>query len=318
MEPECCSALPATTEMSQFPRILLVEDTPLNQTLVLKQLERLGYQADLAENGQQALHSLSQTKYDIVLMDCQMPILDGYSTTEIIRNADQTSWANLVIIAMTASATLVDQQRCLEAGMNDYLSKPVSKETLADRLHYWKQRLSERHKLETQVGLNLAGRDRQHNQEADPTLLKSNAQPVELDSNSDPRLNSVPMKDPKAAILQVGLTKPLIDWDYLQNMTGGDEAFSWDLLQIFVEDNQPLIPLLAEAIVQVDFDRVKQLAHRLKGSSGNVGLRSAYQIAARLESQAARQEHLGMKSLCDAMSGLVQQLAIEVNTKKQA
>ncbi|GAX35875.1 response regulator [Nodularia sp. NIES-3585] len=117
-------------------RVLVAEDNLVNQKVALKQLQNLGYEADLADNGQEVLQLLETVDYDLILMDCQMPILDGLETTREIR---RRLHRQPVVIAMTANAMKEDQQNCLDAGMNDYLSKPVNKDKLADVLGHWSQ-----------------------------------------------------------------------------------------------------------------------------------------------------------------------------------
>ncbi|WP_334731947.1 PAS domain-containing hybrid sensor histidine kinase/response regulator [Nostoc sp.] len=122
-------------------RILLTEDNLVNQKIALKQLKSLGYSADVANNGKEALQLLEKVPYDLILMDCQMPILDGLETTKQIHRWQESSFASgrrPVVIAMTANAMKQDQQMCLDAGMDDYLSKPVMKEDLAAMLEHWK------------------------------------------------------------------------------------------------------------------------------------------------------------------------------------
>ncbi|HTL88092.1 MAG TPA: GAF domain-containing protein [Leptolyngbya sp.] len=114
-------------------KILLVEDNIVNQKVTLNQLKHLGYTADVAANGKEAIEMLDQIPYNLILMDCQMPILDGYAATKLIRAQQHQS----VIIALTANAMLEDRERCLAAGMDDYLSKPISKENLSERLTHW-------------------------------------------------------------------------------------------------------------------------------------------------------------------------------------
>ncbi|BDA68468.1 hypothetical protein CAL7716_026340 [Calothrix sp. PCC 7716] len=121
-------------------RILLTEDNVVNQKVALKILESLGYQADVAANGQEALNLLEKIPYDLILMDCQMPVLDGMDATKEIHRWQESKFINHrrpIIIAMTANAMKEDKQMCLDAGMDDYLSKPVSKEKLAVALKHW-------------------------------------------------------------------------------------------------------------------------------------------------------------------------------------
>ncbi|MBD2610133.1 response regulator [Nostoc punctiforme FACHB-252] len=121
-------------------RILLTEDNLVNQKIALKQLKNLGYSADIANNGKEALEVLEKIPYDLILMDCQMPILDGLETTKEIHRWQESQFASgrrPVVIAMTANAMKEDKQMCLDAGMDDYLTKPVMKEDLAAMLEHW-------------------------------------------------------------------------------------------------------------------------------------------------------------------------------------
>ncbi|MEH1968729.1 response regulator [Nostoc sp.] len=121
-------------------RILLAEDNLVNQKVASRQLQSLGYSADVAGNGKEVLQLLEKIPYDLILMDCQMPVLDGLETTKEIHRWQESSFASgrrPVVIAMTANAMKEDQQMCLDAGMDDYLSKPVIKEKLAVTLERW-------------------------------------------------------------------------------------------------------------------------------------------------------------------------------------
>ncbi|WP_227016176.1 ATP-binding protein [Aeromonas veronii] len=117
-------------------RVLLVEDNPLNQSLVIRQLRQLGMNCDVAEHGQQALEMVAQHPYELVLCDCQMPVMDGYEFTRRIRAAEKGE--RLLIIAMTANVLPEQAQRCSAAGMDDLLGKPVLLDTLRQMLQKWR------------------------------------------------------------------------------------------------------------------------------------------------------------------------------------
>jgi CheY-like chemotaxis protein len=117
-------------------RVLVVEDNPVNQRVAVRMLQRLGLGADVASDGLEAVESFSRQPYDLILMDCQMPGLDGYEATARIRQIEGTE-RHIPIVAMTASAMRGDRERCLEAGMDDYISKPVTIETLESVLGRW-------------------------------------------------------------------------------------------------------------------------------------------------------------------------------------
>jgi CheY-like chemotaxis protein len=110
-------------------RILLAEDNIVNQRVALKQLSRMGYEADVVSTGVQVLEAVARTRYDVILMDCHMPEMDGYEATARIRELPK-SFGKVRIIAMTANAMQGDREKCIEAGMDDYISKPVKLEDL--------------------------------------------------------------------------------------------------------------------------------------------------------------------------------------------
>jgi PAS domain S-box-containing protein len=228
-------------------RILLAEDGLVNQKVALNQLKSLGYTADVAANGQEVLELLKTIHYDVILMDCQMPVLDGYDTTRQIRLLEDSA-KHTVIIAMTANAMKEDRNRCLEAGMDDYLSKPVRKEELATKLTHWSQLMQAEKKhsseqLQTENNFNLV-------------------QNLVMDHHS------------------------LLDWEYLHQISGGNEEFEFDLLQTLLENLPDHLTALKNAILQNDPDLVRAEAHYIKGSSASVGANAMKEWAECLEQNA--------------------------------
>jgi len=138
-------AIPAAppAERAGRPRVLVVEDTPVNQKVAVAMLENLGYQAEVAGNGLAAVEACSSTAFDAVLMDCQMPEMDGFKAAAWIRQREGTR-RRVPIIALTASVGQGDRERCLAAGMDDYLGKPARLQTLDSTLRKWIPRMGER------------------------------------------------------------------------------------------------------------------------------------------------------------------------------
>ncbi|WP_347469939.1 response regulator [Burkholderia stagnalis] len=144
--PRLPSAAPADADAGAAPedgppygampaRVLLVEDNPVNQQIALAMLEDTGYAVEVAENGREALDRLLEDRFDVVLMDCQMPLMDGFEATQWLRLREaETGAARLPVIALTANAISGDRERCLAAGMDDYLSKPFSRDALLKML----------------------------------------------------------------------------------------------------------------------------------------------------------------------------------------
>ncbi|MEI6428352.1 MAG: response regulator [Pseudanabaena sp. ELA607] len=301
-------------------KILLVEDSPINQKVIINQLSNLGYTADVAGNGIEALDLLDQISYDMVLMDCQMPELDGYDTTRAIRQLKAPK-CDVVIIAMTANAMQEDRQRCLDAGMNDYLSKPISKESLNNKITTWEKQLIEPvNPSSTNRFSKISTNDRFN------TAINIKATKSAIHSSSNNSLTSMSVSDSisqypqnfnRAKIEQdlgivavdlgilpvakLNLNLPLIDWDYLHTISGNDLEFEKDLLQTFVESVPDILDALTLAIESADILQIIAQAHLLKGSSASTGIQFIAQLAAAIESagKKIRVRHPNNASLLD-------------------
>lgn len=250
--------LSQTTPMADRPqqslRILLAEDNPVNQKVALRQLQSLGYMADVVANGQEVLDLLQQVRYDLILMDCQMPVMDGYEATRRLRQQERRSGHRTVVIAITANAMQEDRERCLQAGMDDYLSKPVLKEDLERVLNHWSQVIAQSEAGSSNGSASKAASPSSPGRDRDPS---SSTQPYPIDSA------------------------------YLDQVSGGDRGFQRELLQVFIQDCETQLPQLRQAIAGYDAERMRRVAHRLKGASSNVGANAFCQVVRELE-------HLGV------------------------
>jgi CheY-like chemotaxis protein len=125
-------------EPGHGPRVLVVEDSPINRELAVRALQRLGARVDSVENGAEAVSALAADRYDIVFMDLMMPVMNGLDATRAIRAAEHAAARSRTpIVALTAQAIMGDRQTCLDAGMDDYMTKPFTRAQIADMLARW-------------------------------------------------------------------------------------------------------------------------------------------------------------------------------------
>ena len=135
---------PENIETQKFSgKVLLVEDNPVNQIVTLAMLHQIGIEADLAEQGALAVEAVKNKMYDVILMDCQMPVMDGYTATKEIRHLEPYG-KDIYIIALTANALKTDREKCLAVGMDDYLAKPASSKQIQQALAKYSQRSAAR------------------------------------------------------------------------------------------------------------------------------------------------------------------------------
>ena len=133
--------------------VLLVEDNPANQLVGQHMIEKLGFRVDIASDGSEALDALKLRRYEAVLMDCRMPVLDGYEATRKLRQHESSTGAHTPVIALTASATTEERQHCIAAGMDDFVSKPVRSDALAAALDRWGESARPHRNARTDTGV---------------------------------------------------------------------------------------------------------------------------------------------------------------------
>jgi PAS domain S-box-containing protein len=213
-------------------RILLAEDNMVNQRVALGILKKLGYRADVVSNGREAVEALARQSYDLILMDCQMPELDGFAATAEIRQREGDQ-RHTLIMAMTANAMQGDRERCLTAGMDDYVSKPITLEVLRDKLALW---------------LPAAPRAASEVEAAAMATMTAVTSPAASPELPDPLDRE-----------RVETVRELLE-----------DAFA-ETIEAFLQHTSSQLALLHEAIAQYDGTTVSHIAHTLKGSSGNIG-----------------------------------------------
>lgn len=230
-------------------RILLVEDNATNRRVVLGMLEKLHVEADAVADGVEALEALARTSYDLLLMDCLMPRMDGYETTRRIR-AMEGALRNVPIVAVTANAMKGDREKCLEAGMNDYLSKPVSRSALAKMLEKW-------------------------------LLLPDTTGALQCtDSGSKAPI-------PEEETTPEGI---VWDRSVLLHRLDGDEELTDEIAAEFLEDIPDEFAALAAALASGDLPSAGRHAHTVKGTSASVGGEALRAVAFETEKAAKAQD----------------------------
>ncbi|MCF6318100.1 MAG: ATP-binding protein [Proteobacteria bacterium] len=244
------------------PEVLLVEDNEVNLKVAEKLIQYIGYPFDFALNGQEALEKVKQRRYRMILMDCQMPVMDGYKCTSKIRDYEQAAGLNRTpIMAMTANAMMGDREKCLDAGMDDYMSKPLNRYILEKTLKKWDPLVqSSNNAPNTLQGKSAIG--------APPAEAKTSPVKPEPESEPEPAAisSSVPKNQPTIEINQKWLSTKTLE-DIKEFM--GDEMVQ--LLEMFEQETPSILKKMYIALKNNNFDEVGKMAHMLKSTSANIG-----------------------------------------------
>jgi len=296
----------STPEAPMRPaRVLLVEDNPVNLMVGQRLLSVLGVNCDTASNGEAALLRMSASRYDVVLMDCQMPVMDGYTATRRWRENEEAAddGRHLAIVAMTANAMAGDRQKCLDAGMDDYLAKPVTRSELERCLHrWWNPRATDAAADHTPVdeAEDAAGLVAEPANEplqaladsvasADSLVMASAAMqpassPDAIRGSRDMSMGSSSAGEPMAPASPQRPSQPaVLDLEIVEELRAllGGEVDR--LIAVFLEDTPRLIQALENAAVKPDYAGLREAAHSLKSSSANLGAMSLSAAAKRVE-----------------------------------
>jgi len=244
---------------THFPgvKVLLAEDNPVNQEVAVSMLEILGCEYELAESGKEVLAILEANVFDIILMDCQMPGMDGFEATAEIRRLEKADpGSHIPVIAVTANAMEGDREQCISAGMDDYLSKPFSQGQLADILQQW------------------CGDAVTENTEQSPGSERPQAVVADYEEK--------PADD------------PVINQESLDNIRQLQRPGKPDLLKkivsLYMNDSPGLLNALREALEQGDAVQVRMHAHRFKSGSANLGALRLAELCKQLEEMGRNNE----------------------------
>jgi len=238
----------------QGSRLLLAEDNEINQMVVTELLSGAGYRCDCVQNGKEAVAAARSGAYDLVLMDCQMPEMDGFQATEAIREAERRQAAGgepprgLPIVALTAIAMEGDRERCLEAGMNDYVSKPVDADALLEVVARWLPPRAE---------------------------VREDA----IEERAEPGEASPADREPPAPEVE----RPPIDYESLLGRCGGNEELMTRMIEMFEERVWSDFEEIRAAVQAADAHLLGQLAHRLKGVASTLSADPLSETAKKLE-----------------------------------
>ncbi len=228
-------------ELQFTARVLVVEDNIINQTVAQGILEKLGLYVDVLANGQEAIRALEQLPYDFVFMDCQMPVMDGYTATKIIRDRrSQVLSHTIPVIAMTANAMRGDREKCIAAGMNDYISKPVDPGRLRQALMRWLPNYHYQTKTQEET-IKTDG-------------VMDDSKPVTFDTIE--------------AQLPI---EPVFDYAAMSSRLMNDETLIRTVAESFMTDMSKQIEQFQLAVDTGDIERAAAQAHKIKGASANVG-----------------------------------------------
>lgn len=283
----------------RFPmQILLVDDNPVNQKVALRLLQQLGYRADVATTGAEAIRALEQKPYDMVLMDVQMPELDGLEATRRIRARQQQPDAPphlkrpVAIIAMTANAMHGDREKCLAAGMDDYLAKPIRAEALQALLQRFG---AQRETLADRLPANVASMPHAQPPGATPSPAMPPATgPAESPATPTPSMAAGTAAPPPHSLPAANTgagpstSRPTaasapVDWDRLTDFAGGDPNALQELASLYLRQTREQLAQMEQALGQGAAEPLARLAHSCLGASATCGMTAIVPALRRLE-----------------------------------
>jgi PAS domain S-box-containing protein len=253
-------------------RVLIAEDNPVNQEVLLRQVQRLGLLADAVANGQEVLDALRGQSYDAVLMDCQMPVMDGYTATREIRALERDGRARTPIVAVTANAMRDDLDRCREAGMDEFVAKPVTLAALAGAIE---------HSIKT-------NREAGGGAAADAALAASAAAGAPQAGATAPE---------SSAVARSAIDRPALD--SLREDLGGADALL-RIVRLFLEQLDPQAEQIEREARAGELETLARNAHRMKSSAATLGASELAELLTQLEATAIAGDAAACKELAGA------------------
>jgi two-component system, sensor histidine kinase and response regulator len=288
-------------------KVLIAEDNPINMKLAKRQLLKLGIEADCATDGNEAVAAVALRPYDLVLMDCQMPEMDGYEATAEIRRSEGGG-RHTKIIAMTAHALQGDRERCIAAGMDGYLSKPVDLNVLEKELN--EIAAASRGSADTpeqaaaQTSASAAATDR------------SGAHPPEQ-SVAAGALQPAPPPATKAQTPD-GVGDGSLDANAIADLRAEGNGLLDDLIAMFLEQLPMALTALAEAVAGKDSQAIAFHAHRLKGAVSNFGALAMTELCQSLETAAKAGDFIGAAYIFDRLKTVAERVRQALEQERTA
>ena len=265
-------------ELKYKPSILIAEDNPVNQKLALKILSKSNCDAVVCGNGKLAIEELRSNDYDLIVMDIQMPVLDGIAATKIIRDHESKSDKHIPIIALTAHAAAEDKEKCLQAGFDAYMSKPLDKNKFVGKIY--------------ELLTNKPGKKKSYK-----NLRYKSSLPEKLKENKPP-------KKVNQKTTAQGKIYKIFDMEDAASRLG-DKEIVIELLRLFHEHCPEMMKNIRDAYSLHDFDQLKYSAHSIKGALANLSAHAAWQSAVNLEEIAVERN---IKNAAIAISNLDTQI----------
>ncbi|TWU36128.1 PAS domain-containing protein [Novipirellula artificiosorum] len=254
--------------------VLLAEDNVVNQKLAVGVLRKHGHQVTIANNGKEAIEWLAKKEFDLVLMDVQMPEMDGLEATKAIRNAEKETGKHMPIIAMTAHAMKGDREGCIDAGMDEYVPKPIRMAMLFEKIAgVLSKTPQKRQPVAAEEQGDCHAESAEEPEDCQPeSMAPPNAKAIETDPNRETS------REPESAE-----SAKMIDWQRLNQTVGEDRELTVELFQAFSEESKTLRKNVADAINHRDPAALKSNAHTLKGAALAIGATQVAETTAKLE-----------------------------------
>ena len=262
------------SDQKLLPEILLVEDNEVNLKVAEKLIQYIGYPFDFAMNGQEALEKVKQNRYRMILMDCQMPVMDGYRCTAKIRDYESAAGLNQTpILAMTANAMLGDREKCLNAGMDDYMSKPLNRYILEKTLKKWDPLVNANKQPDKSDGQVSAKDNIEESDTPKPEKVASDDSTTNADaSKSQEKVITPKAAEPKKAKTPtIDINQKWLSTKTLEDLKEfmGDEIIQ--LLEMFEQETPTILKKMNTALQTNNSEEVQKMAHMLKSTSANIG-----------------------------------------------